>query len=159
MRKDIDLTDPTATPSASRPSASATPTPSATATAYDKALQPVTVANGSGVPARTQEIMQAIKGAGFTQVGQLAARPSRRRRSTTVRTTPTWPRTSPPCSGWRRTRCSRPPASPESRSTWAATSPNGTPTADATPQLPADIVNQTAGDIVCQQANPALITR
>ena len=37
---------------------------------------------------------------------------------------------------------------------------NGTPTAAAAaPQLPKDIVNQTAGDTVCQQANPALITR
>ena len=35
----------------------------------------------------------------------------------------------------------------------------GTPGADAAVQLPSDIVNQTAGDVVCQQANPALITR
>ena len=35
----------------------------------------------------------------------------------------------------------------------------GTPTAAAGTQLPADIVNQTAGDTVCQQANPALITQ
>ena len=36
---------------------------------------------------------------------------------------------------------------------------SGTPTGRAQVPLPADIVNQTAGDTVCQQANPALITR
>ena len=78
MRKDMDLTDPTATPSPSASpsaSASAEPTPSETAPAYDKTLQPVTVANGSGVPARAQEIMQALKAGGFTQVGQSTAPP------------------------------------------------------------------------------------
>ena len=36
---------------------------------------------------------------------------------------------------------------------------NGTPAADANPQLSSDIVNQTAGDTVCQQAYPALSTQ
>jgi LCP family protein required for cell wall assembly len=127
MRNDVDLTDPTAKPSAS-PSASATPTPSPTTPAYDKTQQPVTVANGSGVPARTQEIMQAIKGAGFTQVGQLTA---------------------PPAAGVAGVQVYL-----------GSDFANGTPTAAAAaPQLPKDIVNQTAGDTVCQQANPALITR
>ena len=35
----------------------------------------------------------------------------------------------------------------------------GTPSGGAAVDLPDDIVNQTAGDVVCQQANPALITR
>ena len=35
----------------------------------------------------------------------------------------------------------------------------GAPGADAPVALPDDIVNQTAGDVVCQQANPYLITR
>jgi hypothetical protein len=36
---------------------------------------------------------------------------------------------------------------------------SSTPTGEPSVDLPADIVNQTAGDTVCQQANPALITR
>ena len=35
----------------------------------------------------------------------------------------------------------------------------GAPSGGASVQLPSDIVNQTAGDTVCQQANPVLITR
>ena len=35
----------------------------------------------------------------------------------------------------------------------------GTPGGEAQVPLPDDIVNQTAGDVVCQQANPYLITR
>jgi phosphate/sulfate permease len=35
----------------------------------------------------------------------------------------------------------------------------GTPSGNAPAELPSDIVNQTAGDVVCQQANPYLITR
>ena len=35
----------------------------------------------------------------------------------------------------------------------------GTATGNAQVALPPDIVNQTAGDTVCQQANPELITR
>ncbi|SDP32417.1 transcriptional attenuator, LytR family [Arthrobacter sp. ok909] len=158
MRNDVDLTDPTAPPSAA-PAPSATPAPSAPAPAYDKTLQPVTVANGSGVAARTQEIIQAIKGAGFTKVGQLTARP--------VATTAVYygagyadvaadvaallgvaPGQVLPAAGVVGVQVYL-----------GADFANGTPTAAATPQLPADIVNQTAGDTVCQQANPALITR
>ena len=81
MRKDIDLTDPTAPPSPSAsPDRQCQRQPRAdtqrdSRRAYDKALQPVTVANGSGVPARTQEIIQALTAGGFTQLGQLAAQP------------------------------------------------------------------------------------
>ena len=81
LRKDVDLTDPTAAPSPTAEPSESAPAPSpSTPTvpappAYDKALQPVTVANGTGVPARAQEITQAIVAGGFTQVAQLVAQP------------------------------------------------------------------------------------
>lgn len=157
MRNDVDLTDPTATPRAS-PSASATPTPSATVPAYDKTLQPVTVANGSGVPARTQEIMQAIKGAGFTQVGQLTAPPVA---ATAVYYGADYADVAADVAAALGVAPGRvlPAAGVAGVQVYLGSDfANGTPTADTTPQLPADIVNQTAGDTVCQQANPALIT-
>jgi len=159
MRNDVDLTDPTAKPSAS-PSASATPTPSPTAPAYDKTLQPVTVANGSGVPARSQEIMQAIKGAGFTQVGQLTAAPVA---ATAVYYGADYADVAADVAALLGVAPDRvlPAAGVAGVQVYLGSDfASGTPTAGAAaPQLPKDIVNQTAGDTVCQQANPALITR
>jgi hypothetical protein len=158
MRKDIDLTDPTAKPSAS-PSPSATPTPSATEPSYDKALQPVTVANGSGAPARTQAIMQAIKGAGFTQVGQLTAQPVAK---TAVYYGADYADVAADVAAILGVAPGQvlPAAGVAGVQVYLGSDfANGTPTAAATPPLPADIVNQTAGDTVCQQANPLLITR
>jgi hypothetical protein len=160
MRKDIDLTDPTATPSASPDaSASATPTPSATEPAYDKTLQPVTVANGSGAPARTQEMVQAIKAAGFTKVGQLTAQPVAK---TAVYYGADYADVAADVAALLGVAPGRvlPAAGVAGVQVYLGSDfANGTPTADTTPQLPADIVNQTAGDTVCQQANPELITQ
>ena len=76
-----------------------------------------------------------------------------------MRTTLTWPRTSRPSLGVAPGRV-LPAAGVAGVQVYLGSDfANGTPTADAAPQLPADIVNQTAGDTVCQQANPALITR
>lgn len=82
LKKDVDLTDPegkqkpspspTATPGPSAPP-SAAPKPTTPAAPYDRSLQPVTVANGTAVPTRTQEIVEALVAAEFTQVGQLEA--------------------------------------------------------------------------------------
>ncbi|MFF2243895.1 LCP family protein [Arthrobacter sp. NPDC058130] len=158
MRRDVDLTDPTATPGAS-PSASATPTPTATVPSYDKTLQPITVANGSGAPARTQEIVQAIKADGFTQVGQLAARPVAK---TAVYYGAEYADVAADVAALLGVAPGQvlPAAGVAGVQVYLGSDfANGTPTADATPQLPADIVNQTAGDTVCQQANPALITQ
>ncbi|WP_442856206.1 LCP family protein [Arthrobacter sp. U41] len=164
MRKDIDLTDPTATPSPSAsPDASASPspepTPSETATAYDKTVQPITVANGSGAPARTQEIIQALTAGGFTQLAQLAAGP--------VATTAVYYG-----AGYGdvaadvATLLGIPAAQvlPAAGVTGVqvylgSDRVGGTPGGDAPVELPSDIVNQTAGDVVCQQANPSLIVR
>jgi hypothetical protein len=158
MRNDVDLTDPTATPSPSA-SASAAPTPTPTAPAYDKTLQPVTVANGSGVPARTQEIIQAVKGAGFTQVGQLTARAVAK---TAVYYGADYADVAADVAALLGVTPDRvlPAAGVAGVQVYLGSDfANGTPPAAATPQLPDNIVNQTAGDTVCQQANPALITR
>lgn len=162
MRKDIDLTDPTAPPSPSAspdPGASAGPTPSETAPAYDKALQPVTVANGSGVTARTQEIIQALTAGGFTQLGQLAAQPVA---ATAVYYGAGYEVAAADVAALLGIPATQvlPAAGVAGVQVYLGSDlVGGTPGADAPVQLPADIVNQTAGDVVCQQANPALITR
>jgi LCP family protein required for cell wall assembly len=158
MRKDIDLTDPTATPTGSAdPSATATPTASETAPAYDKTLQPVTVANGSGVPARSAEIMQSLLAGGFTQLAQLTAAP--------VATTAVYYGADYADVAAEVAALLGVPAT----QVLAATNVTGVQVYLGTDRasgagsnpvaLPPDIVNQTAGDTVCQQATPALITR
>ncbi|MDQ0820953.1 LCP family protein required for cell wall assembly [Arthrobacter sp. V4I6] len=164
MRKDIDLTNPTASPtnptaSPADPGASAAPTASETAPAYDKASQPVTVANGSGVPARSAEIMQSLMTGGFTQLAQLTARP--------VATTAVYYGAG---YGDVAADVAALLGVPAAQVLPVATVPGvqvylgsdrvgGAATGNPPVALPPDIVNQTAGDTVCQQANPALITR
>lgn len=160
MRNDVDLTDPTAKPSATATArATAKPTPSAAAPAYDKTLQPVTVANGSGVPARTQAIMQTLQGAGFTQVGQLTAQPVAK---TAVYYGANFADVAADVAALLGVAPGQvlPAAGVAGVQVYlGADFANGTPTANAAPPLPKDIVNQTAGDTVCQKANPDLITR
>ncbi|WP_427131457.1 LCP family protein [Pseudarthrobacter sp. S9] len=160
MRKNVDLTDPTATPSAAaEPSASSGPTPSETSPAYDKTLQPVTVANGSGVPARSQEIMQALTAGGFTQLGQLTAKPVA---TTAVYYGAQFAEVAADVAamlGIPATQVLPAPGVAGVQVYVGSDFASGTKTGDAAPQLPSDIVNQTAGDTVCQQANPELITR
>ena len=162
LRKDIDLTDPTATPSPSAtpdPSASAEPTPSETAAGYDKALQPVTVANGSGVPARSQEIIGFLTAGGFTQLGQLAAAPVA---STAVYYGADHAVVAADVANLLGIPASRVLPAPGVVGVQVYLGSDlvgGAPSGDAPVDLPADIVNQTAGDVVCQQANPALIVR
>jgi LCP family protein required for cell wall assembly len=165
MRKNIDLTDPTAAPDASAgasPSPSAEPSASAAAPAYDKTLQPVTVANGSGVPARTQEILHALTAGGFTQLGQLTARSVA---TTAVYYGAGYADVAADVAALLGVPAAQilPAAGVVGAQVYVGTdfaagvpaaSPGGAPV-----QLPSDIVNQTAGDTVCQQANPLLIVR
>ncbi|SFT71663.1 LCP family protein [Arthrobacter sp. ov118] len=156
MRNDVDLTDPTAKPAATA-AASATPAPAATP-AYDKALQPVAVANGSGAPARTQQIMQALTAKGFTQVSNLAADPVA---TTAVYYGAGYAAVAADVAAQLGVAADRvlPATGVAGVQVYLGSDfAKGAPTATPTPQLPADIVNQTAGDTVCQQANPALIT-
>lgn len=160
MRKDVDLTDPTATPSPSTSaSASAEPAPSETAAAYDKTLQPITVANGSGTPARTQEIIKALTAGGFTQLGQLAARPVA---ATAVYYGTGFADVAADVAALLGIPATQvlPAAGVSGVQVYLGSDlVGGNPGGDAPVALPKDIVNQTAGDVVCQQANPFLITR
>ena len=163
LRKDVDLTDPTATPSPSAlrrtASASAEPQPPTAAAPTTRRCSRSPWPTDPATPARTQEIMQALIAGGFTQLGQLAATPVRQPRSTTGQASPTSPPTWRPCWGFRPRRCCRPPGVAGVQvylgTDFVVGHQDG-----ATPRaLPKDIVNQTAGDTVCQQANPELITR
>jgi LCP family protein required for cell wall assembly len=164
MRKDVDLTDPDgkATPSATpkpsaTPSPSATPKPTQSAAPYDKTLQPVTVANGSGSPTRTQEIVDAVVAGGFTQVGQLEA-------DTTPKTMVYYGPEFADVAADVAALFGIPAAQVAPSSGVSGVQlylgsdfPSGTKYGKTS--VPKDIVNQTAGDTVCQQANPELITQ
>ena len=162
MRKDVDLTDPTATPSPTpEPSESApAPSPSVpteTAPAYDKALQPVTVANGTGVPERVQEITEAIVAGGFTQVAPLAAQPVEK---TSVYYGSGFEGVAADVAALLEIPATQvlPAAGVSGVQVYLGTDFMSGTKMGAAP-LPTDIVNQTAGDTVCQQANPELIVR
>lgn len=162
MRKDIDLTDPTAKPdaSASAPASAEPPaSQSPAAPAYNKALQPVTVANGSGDPARAKELVAALTAGGFTQTGQLTAKAVA---TTAVYYGPDFADVAADVAALLGIPASQvlPAAGVNGVQVYLGRDYAGaTQQPDAPATLPPDIVNQTAGDTVCQQANPALITR
>jgi hypothetical protein len=166
LRKDVDLTDPdgkekpspsaTPTPSASS-TPKATPKPTATAAPYDKALQPITVANGTGSAGRTQEIVDAVVAGGFTQVGQLEA-------DTTAKTMVYYGPEFADVAADVAALFGIPAAQVAPSSGVAGVQlylgsdfPSGTKYGKTT--VPKDVVNQTAGDTVCQQANPELVVQ
>nr|WP_198011589.1 MULTISPECIES: LCP family protein [unclassified Arthrobacter] len=160
LRKDVDLTDPTATPSPTAEPSESAPAPTPTETPlppYDKALQPVTVANGTGVPARTQEITQAIIAGGFTQVAPLVAQPVAK---TAVYYGPGFEDVAADVAALLEIPATQvlPAAGVSGVQVYLGTDFMSGTKMDSVP-LPSDIVNQTAGDTVCQQANPELIVR
>jgi LCP family protein required for cell wall assembly len=160
LRKDIDLTDPTATPSPTAEPSESAPAPTPTETPlppYDKALQPVTFANGTGVPARTQEITQAIIAGGFTQVAPLVAQPVAK---TAVYYGPGFEDVAADVAALLEIPATQvlPAAGVSGVQVYLGTDFMSGTKMDSVP-LPSDIVNQTAGDTVCQQANPELIVR
>lgn len=164
LQKDVDLTDPTAptTPSPTEsPSPSATPTETeAPLPPYNKALQPVSVANGSGVPGRSQEIVQALVSGGFTQAAQFEAQAIAQ---SGVYYGANYADVAADVAALLGIPASQVIPAPGvsgvqvylgSDFTSGATYGSGSGAA-----LPDDIVNQTAGDARCQQANPELIVR
>ena len=158
LQQDIDLTDPTA-PTTPAPTESPTPAPTETATPvppYDKALQPVTVANGTGVAGRSQEIVQALIGGGFTQTARFEA--------VAVDQSVVYYGT-----GFADVAADvaaqlgipaaqvLPAPNVAGVQVYLGTDFTSGTTYGADVALPDDIVNQTAGDTLCQQANPLLI--
>ncbi|WP_285242979.1 LCP family protein [Pseudarthrobacter sp. fls2-241-R2A-127] len=165
LRKNIDLTDPTApTTTAPAPGGSASPSPSPTQTAvpvppYNKAIQPVTVANGSGVPGRAQELVQALVNGGFAATSQFQAQPVAK---TAVYYGPNFADVATDVATLLGIPVEQmiPLATIQGVQVYVGSDfTTGTAMGSGAPALPSDIVNQTAGDKVCQQANPELIVR
>jgi hypothetical protein len=115
------------------------------------------VANGTGVPGRSQEIAQVLKTGGFTQLSQLEAKAVAQ---SVVYYGPQFADVAADVAamlGIPAAQVIPLPAFTGVQVYLGEDFSKGT-TYGAT-ALPDDIVNQTAGDTVCQQANPALIAR
>jgi hypothetical protein len=123
---------------------------------YDKALQPVTVANGTGVPGRAQEIIQALVTGGFTQSGQLEAEAVAQ---SVVYYGPDFADVATDVAALLGIPAEQILSAPAlgGVQVYLGTDFTSGATYAAVPALPKDIVNQTAGDALCQQANPELI--
>jgi LCP family protein required for cell wall assembly len=164
LRKDVDLTDPAAPSPSPSPTDSATaspaPTPTATTPApppYDKALQPVSVANGSGVPGRSQEIAKVLLADGFAQPALLDAQAVAQ---SVVYYGPKYADVAADVAALLGIPAEQVLPAPAYAGVQVYLGEDfSTGTKYGAVSLPKDIVNQTAGDTVCQQANPALIVR
>jgi LCP family protein required for cell wall assembly len=163
LRQDVDLTDPTAPATPSPTETSAPPTPAPTETAaplppYNKALQPVTVANGSGVPGRAQEIVQALVSGGFAQAGQFEATPVAQ---SVVYYGPDFADVAADVAAVLGIPAAQllPAPNIPGVQVYLGTDFTTGVSYGAPAALPENIVNQTAKDASCQQANPALIVQ
>lgn len=167
MRANLDLTNPSAT---AAPSPSASPAPTASsgapstpaagppaAPAYNKALQAVTVADGSGVASRGQELAAAIIGGGFTKAGHFLAAPASK---TVVYYGTGYADVAPDVAGLLGIPAAQIEPSPGIVGVQVYVGSDFTTgTKFGTISVPADVVKQTAGDVKCQAVNPALVTR
>ena len=166
LRKDVDLTDPdgkdTRSPSATpKPPATSTPSaapkPTKPAAPYDKTLQPITVVNGTADATRTQEIVEAVVAGGFTQVGQFEDRTTAK---TMVYYGPEFADVAADVAALFGIPAAQmaPSSGVSGVQLYLGTDfASGTKYGKTT--VPKDIVNQTASDTVCQQANPELIVQ
>jgi LCP family protein required for cell wall assembly len=167
MRANLDLTTPGATsaPSASAspaPSGSATstgadPTPAPSAPAYNKALQAVTVADGTGVASRGREIATALIGGGFTKAAHFLATSVSK---TVVYYGAGYADVAPDVANL----LGIPDAQIELSSRVAGVqvylgSDFDSGITYGVTSVPADVVKQTAGDVKCQTVNSLLIAR
>ncbi|WP_231497283.1 LCP family protein [Arthrobacter sp. MA-N2] len=159
MKANLDLTTPGAT---ATPSASASPAPSSTpstpsAPAYNKAIQPVTVADGTGIASRGQEIAAALVGGGFTEAAHFLAAAVPK---TVIYYGPGYADVAPDVANQLGI-----PASQIELSNGVVGvqvyigSDFDSGTKYGVASVPADVVKQTAGDVKCQAVNPALIAR
>ncbi|WAH97021.1 LCP family protein [Arthrobacter sp. MMS18-M83] len=167
MRANLDLTNPGAT---AAPSPSASPAPTASsgppstpaagspgAPAYNKALQAVTVADGSGVASRGQELAAALIGGGFTRAGHfLAAAASK----TVVYYGTGYADVAPDVASLLGIPAAQIEPSPGIVGVQVYVGSDFTTgTKFGMVSVPANVVKQTAGDVKCQAVNPALIAR
>ncbi|WP_374200291.1 LCP family protein [Arthrobacter sp. M4] len=161
QRADLDLTSPgegaTPSPTPSAPPSTAPTTPQAPpAPAYNKALQPVAVADGTGAPARAQELAQALIGAGFTKSVHFAAQPVGQ---TVVYYGPGFADVAADVAAQFGIPAAQVQPTPTVNGVQlyvGSDFASGLKYGQAS--VPKDVVNQTASDVVCQVANPEVIT-
>ncbi|UKA51923.1 LCP family protein [Arthrobacter sp. FW305-123] len=157
LRADLDLTNPGAT---STPAPSESPAPQPTATtpappAYYKAIQPVAVANGSGVPTRAQELMTVLTGNGFTQAVSYLANPVDQ---TVLYYGSGFADVAADVAALFGIPAAQVQEAPGVAGVQLYVGTDfGTGTAYGAASVPSDVVNQTASDAVCQQVNPLYI--
>jgi LCP family protein required for cell wall assembly len=157
LRADLDLTTPGATSSpAATESPAAQSTPAAPAVpAYDKAIQPVAVANGSGIASRAQEIMTVLTGNGFVQSVSYLANP-------VDQTVVYYGAGFADVAADVATLYGIPAAQVQQAlgvsgvQLYVGTD-FGTGSVYGAASVPPDVVNQTASEAVCQQVNPLYI--
>jgi LCP family protein required for cell wall assembly len=160
MRANLDLTSPGATASPSpaasgAPSSSAAPTPSAPA--YDKALQPVTVADGTGIASRGQEIAAALVGGGFTKATHFLAAAVPK---TVVYYGAGYADVAQDVAGLLGIPASQMEASNGVVGVQVYIGSDfDSGTKYGVASVPSNVVKQTAGDVKCQAVNPALVAR
>jgi hypothetical protein len=125
---------------------------------YDKAVQPVTVANGTGVPGRAQEIVQALVSGGFTQTAQFEATAATQ---SAVYYGPDFADVAADVAAVLDIPAGQlvPLPAVSGVQVYLGTDFTSGTTYGAAAPLPENIVNQTASDAVCQQANPYLIVQ
>jgi LCP family protein required for cell wall assembly len=163
LRADLDLTNPGAT-SSPAPTAPAEGTPSAAPTtvapavpAYNKAIQPVAVANGSGVGTRAQEILATLTGNGFAQSVSYLANPVEK---TVVYYGPDFADVATDIATLFGIPAAQVQPSPRVSGVQLYVGTDfATGTAYGAASVPPDVVNQTAKEAVCQQVNPLYITQ
>lgn len=165
MRANLDLTTPGATstpsagassaPSSSAPSSSAAPAPSTPAApAYNKALQAVTVADGTGVASRGQEIVAALVGGSFTKAAHFLAAPVAK---TVVYYGVGYADVAPDVANLLGIPASQIELSKGVVGVQVYIGRDfDSGTKYGVASVPADVVKQTAGDVKCQAVNPFL---
>ncbi|QCB97367.1 LytR family transcriptional regulator [Arthrobacter sp. PAMC25564] len=152
LRRSADLSQPPPGTDPGTPSADPS-TAAATKPGYDKALQPVTVANGTSVPGRSTDIGALLTGAGYTKLARIQAQP---RPQSMVYYGPGFADVAADIAAL----FGLPPASVQQVTGVQGVQlyagedfTSGTRPAPPTP-APSDVVAQTANDQTCQTTNP-----
>ncbi|WP_253257555.1 LytR C-terminal domain-containing protein, partial [Arthrobacter sp. Hiyo1] len=125
--------------------------------AYDKALQTVTVADGTGIASRGQEIAAALVGGGFTKAAHFLAAAVPK---TVVYYGAGYADVAPDVANLLGIPASQ--VEPSNGIVGVQVyigSDFDSGTKYGVASVPADVVKQTAGDVKCQAVNPALVAR
>ncbi len=157
LRADLDLTTPGATSSPAASASSQPPVAAPPAPAYNKAIQPVAVANGSGVATRGQELTAALAANGFTDSVAYLANPVDQ---TVLYYGAGFADVATDVAALFKIPAAQVKEAPSVSGVQLSVGTDFlTGTAYGTASVPANVVNQTANDAVCQQVNPLNITQ